>query len=235
MAHDGTVELHVMASNGLLELAAFDPEWIADTFKDRLPWLKQFVGHIDSTVREAIVVYWASAQLLFLRTLQGALVATGYVLAQSMTGTPEVSRNLLESTVGDLPSSLPAAVAVGSDNAKVGESSTVTLKEQTTVVVQKAIIALGHLCFGDANPDLLSASLSALSLSSKSKAEDVLFSIGEALSFIWGGVPISADKILKTNFVSLSASTNFLNEGNPAKDDDVDMETGEDDDRWSSS
>ncbi|KAL2624395.1 hypothetical protein R1flu_008640 [Riccia fluitans] len=126
-------------------------------------------------------------------------------------------RGRLPIPAGDLPSSLPAAVAVGSDNAKVGESSTVTLKEQTTVstsavvgegeptkqveggivkkeerslalavktltgllackevkVVQKAIIARGHLCFGDANPDLLSASLSALFTLSKSKVRSL--------------------------------------------------------------
>ncbi|KAL3683346.1 hypothetical protein R1sor_001368 [Riccia sorocarpa] len=334
MAHDGTVELHVMASNGLLELAASDPEWIANTYKDRLPWLKQFVGHIDSTVREAIgrllgictaALPSSQAEELIkdlvasfevetkrrFEDLQGAVVASGYVLAQCMTGVPKVSRDLLQSTVGtlvlkisldsvndniagsaaeglghtglrgplpvpagDLTLSSPAALALGSDGTKSGESSAVSSKEQImssstaamvddekpkdqvegrTVkkdeislalavknlsgllackevkVAQKAVIALGHLCFGDSNPDLLNASLSALFTLTKSKAEDVLFSVGEALSFIWGGVPVSADKILKTNFVSLSSSTNFLNEDSPGKDEDVDMGTGEDD------
>ncbi|KAL2612238.1 hypothetical protein R1flu_023930 [Riccia fluitans] len=157
-------------------------------------------------------------------------------------------RGPLPIPAGDLPSSLPAAVA-GKENLPSKWEGGIVKKEERSLalavknltgllackevkVVQKAIIARGHSCFGDANPDLLSASLSALFTLSKSKAEDVLFSIGEALSFIWGGVPVSADKILKTNFVSLSASTNFLNEGNPAKDDDdddVDMGTGEDD------
>lgn len=40
--------------------------------------------------------------------------------------------------------------------------------------------------------------------------EDVLFAAGEALSFIWGEVPVTADVILETNFVSLSQATNYL-------------------------
>ncbi|KAG6544513.1 hypothetical protein Mapa_014151 [Marchantia paleacea] len=332
MAHDGTVELHVMASNGLLELAAIDPESIANTYKNRLPWLKQFVGHIDSTTREATgrllgicAAALSSSQAEDLlkelvssfeldtkrrfEDLQGAVCATGYVLAQCMTGVPKVSRPLLESTTGalitkitldsandnlagsaaealghaglrgplpipagDLHSSSPA-VASESTIVETGGSPMDTGREQTLVpstpavvvegeplkqiegetsekeevslalavknltgllackevkVVQKAVISLGHLCYGNPKPELLDASLSALFTLSKSKAEDILFSVGEALSFIWGGVPISADKILKTNFVSLSASTNFLNEDAPVHGKDVEMEVAHD-------
>lgn len=42
------------------------------------------------------------------------------------------------------------------------------------------------------------------------QVEDILFATGEALSFLWGGVPVTADMILKTNYTSLSMSTNFL-------------------------
>ncbi len=55
------------------------------------------------------------------------------------------------------------------------------------------------------------------------QAEDVLFSIGEALAFIWGGVSITADKILKSAYVSLSASSNFLTGDAPASGEDVEM------------
>lgn len=37
-----------------------------------------------------------------------------------------------------------------------------------------------------------------------------MFASGEALSFMWGGVPVTADVILKTNYTSLSMSSNFL-------------------------
>jgi hypothetical protein len=38
----------------------------------------------------------------------------------------------------------------------------------------------------------------------------VLFSAGEALTFIWGDVPVTADMILNTNYGSLSERTNYL-------------------------
>lgn len=37
-----------------------------------------------------------------------------------------------------------------------------------------------------------------------------MFAAGEALSFLWGGVPVTVDIILKTNYNSLSMSSNFL-------------------------
>lgn len=42
------------------------------------------------------------------------------------------------------------------------------------------------------------------------QVEDVLFAAGEALSFIWGGVPVTPDLILKSNYGSLSQSSNYL-------------------------
>jgi proteasome component ECM29 len=47
------------------------------------------------------------------------------------------------------------------------------------------------------------------------QVEDVLFAAGEALSFIWGEVPVTADEILETNFVSLSQATNYLTSDAP--------------------
>ena len=40
--------------------------------------------------------------------------------------------------------------------------------------------------------------------------EDLLFAAGEALAFIWGGVPVTPDVILKSNYGSLSQSSNYL-------------------------
>lgn len=47
------------------------------------------------------------------------------------------------------------------------------------------------------------------------QVEDVLFAAGEALSFIWGDVPVTADVILETNFVSLSQATKYLTSDAP--------------------
>lgn len=42
------------------------------------------------------------------------------------------------------------------------------------------------------------------------QVENVLFSAGEALSFLWGSVPVTADTILQTNYTSLSMSSRYL-------------------------
>jgi len=48
-----------------------------------------------------------------------------------------------------------------------------------------------------------------------SQVEDVLFAAGEALAFLWGTVPVNADVILKTNYTSLSMTSQFLLEDVP--------------------
>lgn len=55
----------------------------------------------------------------------------------------------------------------------------ILLANKDVKVIQKAALALGHLCFGDENPELSSAALTALFSLSRSKAEDVLFSVGK--------------------------------------------------------
>lgn len=42
------------------------------------------------------------------------------------------------------------------------------------------------------------------------QVEYILFAAGEALSFIWGAVPVSADRILKSNYSSFSQSSNYF-------------------------
>lgn len=42
------------------------------------------------------------------------------------------------------------------------------------------------------------------------QVEDILFAAGEALAFLWGSVPVTTEMILRTNYCSLSASSNFL-------------------------
>lgn len=42
------------------------------------------------------------------------------------------------------------------------------------------------------------------------QVEDTLFAAGEALSFLWGTVPVTADIILKSNYASLSTTSKFL-------------------------
>lgn len=58
------------------------------------------------------------------------------------------------------------------------------------------------------------------------QVEDVLFAAGEALSFIWGEVPVTADEILETNFVSLSQATNYLTSDAPLVSSNVHERSG---------
>lgn len=84
------------------------------------------------------------------------------------------------------------------------------LSGDDTKVIQKIVLALGHMSANESSISHVEAALDLVFSLSRSKVEDVLFAAGEALSFFWGGVPVTADVILKTNYTSLSACSNFL-------------------------
>lgn len=284
MAIDGTADLQGTASTGLLDLAAVNPRKFAEGFASRLPWLKQYVGHVDSVTREAIarllgiavsgltsqqgatllqelLTSFRGVQKGRFEDLHGNICATGYVLAQCMADEPTIPESLLgdsfEALFEEMKNVNPslagsAAEAIGHvglrkplpipagdfsvDSAiklartTSGEATSSTKSTDTTVaklqmesknlkekqssekleekeekenlslasvvkqlgvllaskevkVTQKAALALGHLCFGNKSPALASASLTALFTLSRSKAEDVLFSIGTSSNF----------------------------------------------------
>ncbi|CAK9863286.1 unnamed protein product, partial [Sphagnum jensenii] len=275
MAFDGSSELQALASTGLLVLAAANPEKFSQVYCNRLPWLKQFIGHIDATTREAmarllgivtaalsplqaatlleeLLSTFSGSQKGRFEDLHGAVCATGYVLAECMISKSRVPEHLLltaiaalfeEMNSGNTTLAGSAAEAIGHAGLRVplplpaGDLTSVLaltaeksikrlaslLASKEVKLVQKAVLAFGHLCFGNRNTELSETALTALFTLSRSKAEDVLFSIGEALAFIWGGVSITADKILKSAYVSLSASSNFLTGDAPASRGDVEM------------
>ncbi|GJN13854.1 hypothetical protein PR202_gb00604 [Eleusine coracana subsp. coracana] len=84
------------------------------------------------------------------------------------------------------------------------------LSENDNKVVQKILVSLGHISWNEMSFPHLNHALDLIFSLSRSKVEDVLFAAGEALSFIWGQVPVTADVILETNFVSLFQATNYL-------------------------
>ncbi|CAN1830461.1 Proteasome adapter and scaffold protein ECM29 [Linum perenne] len=84
------------------------------------------------------------------------------------------------------------------------------LSGDDTKAIQRIVISLGHMCMREKSPSTLNTALELTFTLCRSKVEDVLFAAGEALSFLWGGVPVTADVILKTNYSSLSTSSNFL-------------------------
>ncbi|PAN41168.1 hypothetical protein PAHAL_8G022100 [Panicum hallii] len=95
------------------------------------------------------------------------------------------------------------------------EKLTKLLSENDTKAIQKILVSLGHISWNEMSFPHLNNALDLIFSLSRSKVEDVLFAAGEALSFIWGEVPVTADVILETNFVSLSQATNYLTSDAP--------------------
>ncbi|KAM0826507.1 hypothetical protein ACQ4PT_068829 [Festuca glaucescens] len=90
------------------------------------------------------------------------------------------------------------------------ERLTKLLSENDTKAIQKILVSLGHISWNELSFSHLKIALDLIFGLARSKVEDVLFASAEALSFIWGEVPVTADVILETNFASLSQATNFL-------------------------
>ena len=49
LIRDGTSELHLAALQALLDAAARDVTAFAVRYRDRLPWLRGFLGHVHAT------------------------------------------------------------------------------------------------------------------------------------------------------------------------------------------
>ncbi|XP_044479857.1 proteasome adapter and scaffold protein ECM29-like [Mangifera indica] len=167
----------------------------------------------------------------------GALCAIGYVAADSMTRTPPMQETLFQNTLKcliDVVNSETATLASVAVQALghiglrvslpplVNDSSSVDILEilheklskllsgGDTKAIQKIVISLGHICAKETSTSHLNIALNLIFSLCRSKVEDILFAAGEALAFIWGGVPVTADIILKTNYTSLSMTSNFL-------------------------
>lgn len=166
----------------------------------------------------------------------GALCAVGYVTADCMSRTPAIPDALFQTTLKclvDVTNSETAPLASIATQALghigliiplpslVIDSSSVDilvvlheklrklLSGDDNKAIQKVVISIGHMCVKETSSSRLNIALDLIFSLSRSKVEDVLFAAGEALSFLWGGVPVTADLILKANY-SLSMASNFL-------------------------
>ncbi|CAA0805895.1 ARM repeat superfamily protein [Striga hermonthica] len=167
----------------------------------------------------------------------GLLCALGYVTANCVMNSPPISESVLQSvlqcliavinkesatlaSVGmqalghigiciPLPPLLVDSTAV-STWTLLHERLSKLLSGDDIKAVQKTVIALGHMCVKESSLSHLNVALDLIFSLCRSKVEDILFAAGEALSFLWGGVPVTADLILRTNYSSLSMSSNFL-------------------------
>ncbi|KAL1347958.1 uncharacterized protein [Arachis hypogaea] len=169
-------------------------------------------------------------------TQHGALCAIGYISADILCRTPSMPELLLQNTLRCLvdvvksETSALAAVAMQAlghiglrisipplDDSNSDGILTILhdklskiISGDDTKAIQKIAISIGHICVKETSSTQLDVALNLIFGLSRSKVEDVLFAAGEALSFLWGGVPLTADIILKTNYTSLSMASNFL-------------------------
>eukprot|EP00257_Ricinus_communis_P019881 XP_015578984.1 proteasome adapter and scaffold protein ECM29 [Ricinus communis] len=167
----------------------------------------------------------------------GALCAVGYITADCVSRTPAIPetlfRNILK-CLTDVVNSETASLAsvamealghIGlrlplpplADNltsveilSLIREKLSKLLSGDDIKATQKILISLGHICAMETSTLQLNIALDLIFGLCRSKVEDILFAAGEALSFLWGGVPVTADLILRTNYTSLSMTSNFL-------------------------
>ncbi|XP_048499629.1 uncharacterized protein LOC104890118 isoform X2 [Beta vulgaris subsp. vulgaris] len=167
----------------------------------------------------------------------GALCAIGFVTADCLSRAAEVPEVVLQNTIKtlvdvvNLESAALASIAMqalGHIGLRVALPSLVydsgpasvliVLREKLskllagddTKAIKKIAVSLGHICMKEVSPSCLNVALELIFGLCRSKVEDVLFAAGEALAFSWGAVPVNADVILKTNYTSLSMTSNFL-------------------------
>ncbi|RLM58427.1 hypothetical protein C2845_PM18G00010 [Panicum miliaceum] len=234
MSYEGSSELHALALKSLVDLSSREPKLVSLRYADRIQWLRGLLAHVDSDAREAAArllgiassALSSSAALTLLseftstlnqnrptrfENYHGVLCAIGYLTAGCLKQSyipEEMVKNAVDILVKvvDSEGSALASVAMASlghiglrctlpsinQNSSTGalltilhEKLTKLLSENDTKAIQKILV------------------------------EDVLFAAGEALSFIWGEVPVTADVILESNFVSLSQATNYLTSDAP--------------------
>ncbi|KAL6564853.1 hypothetical protein OROMI_016303 [Orobanche minor] len=191
--------------------------------------LSELIGEVVSSIN--------GTQKLRFEAQHGLLCALGYVTANCLLRIPPISESVLQSVLKCLVDVINKETATLASVAMqalghIGICIPVppVLLDSTTVAtwtllhdrlskllsgddikaVQKTVIALGHMCVKESSLSYLNNALDLIFSLCRSKVEDVLFAAGEAISFLWGGVPVTTDLILRTNYSSLSMSSNFL-------------------------
>ncbi|KAL6641935.1 hypothetical protein ACP70R_020116 [Stipagrostis hirtigluma subsp. patula] len=239
MSYEGSSELHALALKSLVDLSSREPKLVSLRYADRIHWLRTLLGHVESDAREAAsrllgiasAALSSSAAVNLLSELTSTLNQNRP--SSNLMIPEEMVKNIVDSLVKVVTSegSTLAAVAMeslghiglrcalpcinrNSSTAAVltvvHEKLTKLLSENDTKALQKILVSLGHISWNETSFPHLSSALDLIFSLSRSKVEDVLFAAGEALSFIWGEIPVTADVILETNFVSLSKATNYL-------------------------
>ncbi|KAG0457672.1 hypothetical protein HPP92_022829 [Vanilla planifolia] len=190
-----------------------------------------------SALINELIIPITEKKMLRFENQHGILCSIGYVMANCMNNTLNIPETLFANVVDHLVSiveleslvlssvSLEALGHIGlcgslpniyRDEVPGGvlpflnERIRKLLDGEDIKAIQRIVIALGHISVKETLISHLSIALDIIFGLSRTKVEDVLFAAGEALSFIWGGVPVTVDEILKSNYSSLSKSSNYL-------------------------
>ncbi|KAG0459441.1 hypothetical protein HPP92_022569 [Vanilla planifolia] len=190
-----------------------------------------------SALINELIIPITEKKMLRFENQHGILCSIGYVMANCMNNTLNIPETLFANVVDHLVSiveleslvlssvSLEALGHIGlcgslpniyRDEVSGGvlpflnERIRKLLDGEDIKAIQRIVIALGHISVKETLISHLSIALDIIFGLSRTKVEDVLFAAGEALSFIWGGVPVTVDEILKSNYSSLSKSSNYL-------------------------
>ncbi|KAH7672010.1 proteasome component ECM29 protein [Dioscorea alata] len=194
------------------------------------------ISQVSSLLNELASSIIGTKMLRF-ENYHGTLCAIGYMTAESMRKAPSISEaqrdqivehlvKVVESESAILASTAMEALghiglrcalpALPRDSNSVGvvsilnESLRKLLSGNDIKAIQKILVSLGHICVKETSYTNLNIALDLVFILCRSKVEDLLFAAGEAISFIWGGVPVTADLMLKSNYSSLSDSSNYL-------------------------
>ncbi|KAG8388927.1 hypothetical protein BUALT_Bualt02G0176200 [Buddleja alternifolia] len=179
----------------------------------------------------------SGTQKLRFETQHGLLCALGYVTANCLLRSPPIPESVLQSilkclvdvvnsetgslasvamqALGHIGICIPLPPLLLDSNAVsiwtiLHDKLSKLLSTEDIKAVQKTVIALGHIGVKESSSTHLNIALDLIFSLCWSKVEDILFAAGEALSFLWGGVPVTTDMIFKTNYSSLSMSSNYL-------------------------
>ncbi|CAK7330671.1 unnamed protein product [Dovyalis caffra] len=208
MTYEGSVELHATASKALITIGSYLPEMIASHYVPRVfESLHGILCAIGYATAECVSRADAIPGTMFqkiLKCLTGVADSETATLASvAMQALGHIGLRVPLPPLVDDSSSVDILILLSGKLSKL-------LSGDDTKAIQKIVISLGHICAKETSPSLLSITLDLIFSLCRSKVEDILFAAGEALSFLWGGVPVTADVILKTNYSSLSMTSNFL-------------------------
>ncbi|KAJ3681025.1 hypothetical protein LUZ60_015514 [Juncus effusus] len=208
----------------------------------------EFLSELISSIK--------NSQKLRFETFHGSICALGYATAECMKDSSFISdemfRNIIEEFVKVAESETAALASVAMealghiglrtklpiisrDSLTAGiltvlqERLAKLLAGNENKCIQKILVSLGHISFNETSFEHLKSALDLIFSLSRSKVEDVLFSAGEALSFIWEEIPTTPDIILKSNYGSLSERTNYLTSEMPVFDTNIPQKSINDD------